>query len=267
VKSRLSQRSETVDHPGMDSVVATLITLVTFMLAAPVQAQIFAGADAGGAVVLSNFPGEHTPELVAGAIAAPGEDAAAQVNGGPAGSWIEPGLSGGWPNGAGADAAPGAIPAAGKRFAAREGAARARAAALAARAAHYRPAIERAALAQQLSPALLHAVIRVESGYEAHAVSRKGALGLMQLMPATARRLGVRDPFDPAQNIQAGARYLRELLTQFRGDLALALAAYNAGEAAVMRAGYRVPPYAETLAYVPRVLRLARGGLAMTFAP
>jgi soluble lytic murein transglycosylase-like protein len=98
-------------------------------------------------------------------------------------------------------------------------------------------------------------------------VSRKGALGLMQLMPATARRLGVRDPFDPAQNIQAGARYLRELLTQFRGDLALALAAYNAGEAAVMRAGYRVPPYAETLAYVPRVLRLARGGLAMTFAP
>lgn len=101
---------------------------------------------------------------------------------------------------------------------------------------------------------LLHAVISVESGYIANAVSPKGAKGLMQLMPATARRFGVADPFEPRDNVRAGARYLKWLLQRFEGDLELALAAYNAGEDAVVRAGYRVPAFAETLQYVPRVL-------------
>jgi soluble lytic murein transglycosylase-like protein len=105
-----------------------------------------------------------------------------------------------------------------------------------------------------VSPQLLHAVIAVESGFDARAVSHKGALGLMQLMPQTAQRFGVVDPFDPAQNIAGGAAYLKWLLGLFGGDVELALAAYNAGEAAVIRAGYRIPPYPETRAYVPRVL-------------
>jgi soluble lytic murein transglycosylase-like protein len=102
---------------------------------------------------------------------------------------------------------------------------------------------------------LLHAVISVESGYDAHAVSPKGAQGLMQLMPATARRFGVVDPFDPRDNVRGGARYLKWLLDLFDGDVSLAIAGYNAGEQAVIKAGYRIPPYAETQRYVPRVLK------------
>jgi hypothetical protein len=102
---------------------------------------------------------------------------------------------------------------------------------------------------------LLQAVIRVESNFEHRARSHKGAMGLMQLMPATARQYAVSDPYDPALNIDAGARHLRSLLDRF--DLRLALAAYNAGEGAVRRYG-GVPPYAETRAYVARILRLLR---------
>lgn len=105
-----------------------------------------------------------------------------------------------------------------------------------------------------VSPHLLNAVIAVESGYNARAVSHKGAQGLMQLMPATAQRFGVTDPFDAQDNVRGGARYLKTLLAQFNGDLQLTLAAYNAGESAVVRYGNRVPPFAETLKYVPRVL-------------
>jgi peptidoglycan DL-endopeptidase CwlO len=102
---------------------------------------------------------------------------------------------------------------------------------------------------------LVHAMIEVESGYDERAVSRTGAKGLMQLMPATARRFNVDDPFDARQNIEGGVRYLRTLLDQF--PLKLAVAAYNAGESAVRR--FRgVPPYAETRGYVARVLRLVR---------
>jgi soluble lytic murein transglycosylase-like protein len=107
---------------------------------------------------------------------------------------------------------------------------------------------------------LLHAVIAVESAYDAAAVSAKGAQGLMQLMPATARRFGVLDPLDPRENVRGGARYLKWLLERFGGDLQLALAGYNAGEDAVVRAGYRVPPYAETQRYVPRVLSRLQSG-------
>jgi soluble lytic murein transglycosylase-like protein len=105
-----------------------------------------------------------------------------------------------------------------------------------------------------LDAALLHAVITVESGYNARALSPKGAMGLMQLMPDTAQRYAVRNIWDPRENLRGGARYLRDLIALFKQDLPLALAAYNAGEAAVIQAGHKVPPYAETRSYVPRVL-------------
>lgn len=118
--------------------------------------------------------------------------------------------------------------------------------------------VRQAAQDNRLDPNLLHAVIATESGYLNAAVSRRGAQGLMQLMPATARSLGVTNAFDAQQNIGAGARHLRSLLDAFGQDTRLALAAYNAGAAAVERHGRRIPPFAETAAYVPRVLnRLA----------
>jgi soluble lytic murein transglycosylase-like protein len=115
--------------------------------------------------------------------------------------------------------------------------------------------IREVARAHDLPPQLLHAVVAVESGFDPLAISPKGAMGLMQLMPGTARRFNVVDPFDPRQNLTAGATYLKWLLGRFGGDTQLALAAYNAGENAVVRAGYRIPPYEETRAYVPRVLK------------
>ena len=127
-----------------------------------------------------------------------------------------------------------------------------------ARSAEFESLIERTARAVQLDPALLRAIIAVESGFDPRAVSRRGALGLMQLMPATAKRFGVSDAFDPAQNVAAGARYLRVLTDRFDDDLELVLAAYNAGEAAVERHGRRIPPYRETRRYVPRVLQVYR---------
>jgi soluble lytic murein transglycosylase-like protein len=105
-----------------------------------------------------------------------------------------------------------------------------------------------------IEAALLHAVITVESGYNARARSPKGAAGLMQLMPDTAERYAVKNVWDPRENLRGGARYLRDLIAMFGSDLSLALAAYNAGEAAVLQAGSRVPPYAETRSYVPKVL-------------
>ncbi len=117
----------------------------------------------------------------------------------------------------------------------------------------YSQMIDRVARLFRLDKALVHAVVRAESAYDAHAVSPKGAVGLMQLMPATARRYGVRDRYNPAQNVYAGVRYLRDLLFQFN-DVVLALAAYNAGEQAVRDNGYRMPPYPETQTYVRRVL-------------
>lgn len=112
--------------------------------------------------------------------------------------------------------------------------------------------IEEVARRYDLDPLLVRAVIEVESGYNPWAVSPKGATGLMQLMPETARRLGVRNSFDPWENIEGGVRYLKYLLTLFNGDKRLALAAYNAGEGAVVRYG-DIPPYPETTEYVYRV--------------
>lgn len=119
----------------------------------------------------------------------------------------------------------------------------------------YDAIISEAAAKYNIDPALLKAVIHAESGFKPNAVSPAGAQGLMQLMPSTAAALGVTDPFDPEQNIYAGARYLRAQLDRFGGDVALALAAYNAGPGAVARYG-GVPPYKETQRYVQRVLEL-----------
>jgi hypothetical protein len=108
----------------------------------------------------------------------------------------------------------------------------------------------------QIDPKLLHAVIQAESAYNPTAVSPAGAVGLMQLMPATAARFGVTDRYDPVQNLEGGTRYLKHLLNLFNSDLRLAVAAYNAGENAVMRNHYDIPPYAETQHYVTEVLSL-----------
>jgi soluble lytic murein transglycosylase-like protein len=116
----------------------------------------------------------------------------------------------------------------------------------------FSPTVERIATEQTLPPELIHSVIKAESNYNPFAVSPKGALGIMQLVPETARRFGVSNPFNAVENIQGGARYLKYLLDAYQGDYPLALAAYNAGEAAVARHG-GVPLYPETRNYVEAV--------------
>jgi soluble lytic murein transglycosylase-like protein len=134
------------------------------------------------------------------------------------------------------------------------------------RRARYRHLIEDNARRYGLSPELLHAVIRTESAYQSNALSHAGACGLMQLMPATAARFKVRDIWDPADNIRGGAAYLRFLLDLFDNDLHLALAGYNAGENAVKKYGYEIPPYPETQDYVRKVIRhLSAERLAQNF--
>ena len=125
-----------------------------------------------------------------------------------------------------------------------------------AKSALYDPMIERAARSAAVRPELVRAVIVVESAFNPRAVSKRGAQGLMQLRPATARRYGVSDAFDPEQNITAGAHYLRDLMVRFGNDLELTLAAYNAGEDAVERYGRSIPPFTETRNYVPAVMRV-----------
>jgi soluble lytic murein transglycosylase-like protein len=125
-----------------------------------------------------------------------------------------------------------------------------------ARSAQYDGVITGAAKAATIQAALVRAVIVVESGFNPRAISKKGAIGLMQLQPATARRYGVKNIYDPEQNVRAGAHYLSDLLVRFDSNLELALAAYNAGEEAVERYGRHVPPFRETLAYVPSVMKV-----------
>jgi len=118
--------------------------------------------------------------------------------------------------------------------------------------------IHNAAQKYNLPAALIRGVIRAESNFEVGAVSRAGAQGLMQLMPGTAKELGVDNPFDIEQNIDGGARYLRKMLDSFGGDIKVALAAYNAGPGAVAKYGGNVPPYQETQQYIHRVLRFSK---------
>jgi soluble lytic murein transglycosylase-like protein len=113
--------------------------------------------------------------------------------------------------------------------------------------------VKQSAARHGVDPNLVFAVMRQESGFNSRAVSYKGASGLMQLMPATARRFGVTNIFDPAQNIDAGTKYLRFLLDMFNGDVKLALAGYNAGENAVVNSGYQIPRYRETQNYVKSI--------------
>lgn len=141
---------------------------------------------------------------------------------------------------------------------------------LAQRRAHYEKLVAANARRYGLPPALIHAVIRAESAYNPTAVSHAGAEGLMQLMPGTAARYGVADSFNPVENVRGGTAYLRDLLDLFDWDLELALAGYNAGEGAVIKHGRKIPPYAETQAYVRKVRQFllaekgVRPGVAMS---
>jgi soluble lytic murein transglycosylase-like protein len=121
-----------------------------------------------------------------------------------------------------------------------------------------------------VDPLLLYSIMHQESSFKSHAISPKGARGLMQLMPFTAMRYGVTNIFDPRQNIEGGARYVRFLLDRFDGDISLVLAGYNAGEGAVEKYGWRIPPYSETQEYVRRISRryaLLRDPIAALYAP
>jgi soluble lytic murein transglycosylase-like protein len=127
---------------------------------------------------------------------------------------------------------------------------------LLARAAQYDAIIEAEAKSAGVEPNLLRAVIVVESGFNSRAVSKRGAVGLMQLMPDTATRFGVSNRYVPRQNVRGGALYLGFLITRFRQNVRLALAAFNAGEDAVERNSGQIPPFSETLEYVPKVLKI-----------
>jgi len=119
----------------------------------------------------------------------------------------------------------------------------------------FTPTVDYVAKRYNLPNSLVHAVITAESSYNPAAVSRAGAVGLMQLMPETAKRYGVKDRLNPYENIHGGTHYLRDLLIMFENDLSLALAAYNAGENAVKKYGNKIPPYQETRNYVNKVIK------------
>lgn len=127
----------------------------------------------------------------------------------------------------------------------------------------YDPVVRKVAGKYRVDPELVHVVIRAESNYDAFAISSAGALGLMQLMPATARQYGVGNVFDPAQNIEGGVRYLQDLIRLYRGRTALVLAAYNAGQEAVRKFN-GIPPYPETKAYIAGIMKSYKKGTVST---
>lgn len=118
----------------------------------------------------------------------------------------------------------------------------------------YAPIVENVAAKHRVPADLIHAIIRAESNYDSFALSEKGAMGLMQLMPETAAQYGVKNVFDPAQNIEGGTRYLKDLIELFHKETKLVLAAYNAGQEAVKKYGRTIPPYQETRDYISRVM-------------
>lgn len=130
----------------------------------------------------------------------------------------------------------------------------------------YQPIIKQVAGKYRIDPELVHIVIRAESNYDAFAISSAGAMGLMQLMPATAAQYGVRNIFDPAQNIEGGVRYLRDLVKLYNGQTKLVLAAYNAGQEAVRK--YKgIPPYPETKAYIAGIMKTYKKSTVMSSNP
>jgi soluble lytic murein transglycosylase-like protein len=188
------------------------------------MAQIYAGASSGDTgVVLSNFRSDDTPLLL---VTAPFEQSAMAIGG----AAVKAPAVGSRPTSLRLPSAPTEV----------------------------RQIINEVARQVKIAPELLHAVIAAESNYNSRALSPRGAIGLMQLIPATATRYGATDPYVARQNVLAGASYLKWLMVLFNNDLELVLAAYNAGEQAVIRAGGKIPPYPETMAYVPRVLAYLR---------
>jgi soluble lytic murein transglycosylase-like protein len=220
---RASRRTSAPWHAAVQRGIAVIGLLAGMLpMGAPALAQVFVGQTESGSLLLSNQRSEDAPVLLLA-----GEAAAARVV--PA---SDP------PPAARPTARPTAVP-------------------LPRPPAQWWPLIRAAAREHGLTPALVAAVAAAESAFDAQALSPKGAGGVMQLMPATARRFGVRDRFSPEQSLRGGAAYLRWLIDHFGDDLTLALAAYNAGEGAVQRAR-GVPALAETEAYVPRVLAYLR---------
>mgnify|MGYP001585466328 CR=1 FL=1 len=130
----------------------------------------------------------------------------------------------------------------------------------------YNPIIKKAAEKHSIDPELIHVVIRAESNYDAFAISSAGAMGLMQLMPATARQYGVGNVFDPAQNIEGGVRYLKDLVRLYKGETKRVLAAYNAGQEAVRK--YKgIPPYPETRSYIAGIMQSYKKPTVSTHSP
>ncbi len=215
---------------------AGLVPAVLALLSGPVQADIYAFVDSNGVRHLSNVPNDPRYKLVMRTPAYSKSSAQSASSFAPS-NLYSPGVASLMPRNY--TPPPGSV----RRLSRVNEANRQR----------FTPDINRIANQHRLDPALMHAVISAESAYNPWAVSPKGAMGLMQLMPGTAERFGVNNPYDPIANMNGGARYLRWLLNKFN-DPRLAVAAYNAGEGAVQKYGNQIPPYKETQTYVVRVM-------------